>query len=408
MRYSIGMDIHRKLTTVAILDPQTGEVQQDSFPSTPEAIKSFARILTPADHIALESSTNTFAFANLLRDQGIPTVISNPLKTKLIAEGKIKTDKIDALTLAQLQASSFLPTVWLPDPHTQTRRYLSSYRSALVSMRTQTKNRLHSILHRNLISSPCSDLFGKKGRAFLEEVSLPEEERWQVDQELALLDFLERQIKAGEKKIAQDAFADPDVRLLMSIPGISEISAIGIKAAIGDIRRFLSPKKLVGYLGLHSAVYQTGKRCYYGGITKQGRSHARWLLIEASQSVVESPGPLRAFFQRLLRKKGRNVAIVAVARKMAVIIWHMLTKGEPYRYALPTLFQEKWDRLRVKATGIRRRGGSPKGAPRSSLYGTGRSGRKEKRAQEKILAQRTEEEYIAFLRSRWGNLFQGG
>jgi transposase len=401
METYVGIDIHKTFAQVALLNPATGETKEDKIAATPEAISAFAQSLPPQAHVAIESSTNSLAFANLLSQQGIPVVISNPLKTKLIAEAKIKTDKVDARTLAQLLASDFLPAVWQPDPTVQSQRHLVSYRCALVSMRTQAKNRVHSILHRNLIPYSFSDLFGKKGRAFLQDVPLPDKEKWQINQELALVDFLDVQVGQVEKEIAVEACPNSDVKLLMTIPGLSDIGALAMKSAIGEIERFRTPEKLVSYLGLNPSVHQSGQTCYYGRITKRGRSHARWLMIEAAQCIVRTPGPLKAFFQRLKRKKGHNVAIVATARKMVIILWHMLTKHEPYRYAPPLRTKEKMDRLRVKATGVRKKGGVPRGTPRSPLYGTGGASRKEKRVKDKEVAILAEAEYRDFIAKRY-------
>lgn len=400
MTRTIGLDVHKKFTEIAILTEEKGVVSRSRIPSTPKAIRAFAAGLAKTDKLALESSTNAFAFSMLLRRYVDDVTVSNPFKTRIIAEAKVKTDKVDAETLARLAAADFLPGVWEPDERTRRIRHQVAHREALSRQRTQVKNRIHSILHRNLVEYDFSDLFGKSGRAFLETAELPAFERAQLDSDLKLLDFISLRIEEAERGIAKEAHPDEYVQLLLGIPGIRFVTALGIKAAIGDASRFDGPDRLVSYLGLNPSVHQSGNSSYHGPITKRGRSHARWLLIEAAEHAAKAPGPLRAFFLRLKSKKGHNVAKVAVARKLAVVIWHMLTKKEPYYYAPPKKTEEKKAALRVLATGQRKKGGLPKGAPRPANYGTGKKGRDEQRARDYDDARAAEEEYKAFVKER--------
>jgi hypothetical protein len=176
-----------------------------------------------------------------------------------------------------------------------------------------------------------------------------------------MLDGIEAQILQADKRLAKEAVDNPAVRLLMTIPGISYTSACGLVAAIGPIERFPSPKKLTSYFGLNPKVNQSGKHCWLGSISKKGRSHARWLLVEGSERAGQRPGPLQAFYLRIRRKKGHNVAVVAVARKLACIIWHMLRTGEPYRFAPPLRTAEKLRKLELSAGLPRRKTGPKKG-----------------------------------------------
>ncbi|HEY7335740.1 MAG TPA: transposase [Bryobacteraceae bacterium] len=161
------------------------------------------------------------------------------------------------------------------------------------------------------------------------------------------------------------------VKLLMSLPGVDYQVAQALQAALGDVTRFASADKAAAYLGLVPSTHQSGDRCYHGRITKQGRSHARWMLVQAAQHLGRHPGPIGVFFRRIARKKNRNVAVVAAAHKLVVIAWHMLRNNQPYRYAQPATTQEKFARLR-RRTGVKRRGGLPKGSPRPANYGSGK------------------------------------
>jgi transposase len=382
----IGLDISKHSAEVAVLEPGSPSCKRRRFSASPAGIRAFAAKLGPEDSVALESCTNAFAFHRLLHENAGKVVVSNPLKTRVIAEAKVKTDKVDAEILARLLAADFLPPVWVPDAFTDQLRHWVNHRQGLVTQRTQAKNRVHAILHRNLVTADVSDLFGKAGRAFLAEVELPGPERKLLEADLRTIDFLDAEILAAEKALAQEVHQDEQIRRLLTIPGIALTSAVGLKAAIGDIRRFRTPANLVSYFGLNPSVYQTGLKAYTGHISRRGRSHARTVCVEAAHQLVRAPGPFHAFFLRLRRRKPYNVAITAVARKIVVLVWHMLTKNEDYRYASPALTKEKLNRLHRLATGER-----PPRAPRGSAKGA--------RHQPGIDAQNN---YEAFLRERFG------
>jgi len=302
-------------------------------------------------------------------------VVSNPLRTRAIAEAKVKTDKVDALVLAQLLRCDYLPEVWRPDAHTRRLRQVTSRRASLVHQRTAVKNRLHAVLHQRLVHAPVKDLFGSGGRRWLAQLELEELDRTFVDSELRLLEALEQEIHVMDRLLARHGFKDPRVKLLLTLLGVDVAVAQTLLAALGDLSRFRSPDHAASYLGLVPSTRQSADSCYHGPITKRGRSQARWLLVQAAQHVGTHPGPLGVFFRRLAHKKNRNVAVVATARKLVTIAWHMLTKDEPYRYALPRTTETKLSRLRVRATGQRRRTGVAPGAPRSPRYGSGQISR---------------------------------
>ena len=183
------------------------------------------------------------------------------------------------------------------------------------------------------------------------------EERETVDGCMRQTEFLDAEIAAVERLIAQDALGSPQIRRLMSVPGVNVIVAASFLAAIGDIGRFESPRKLVGYLGLDPRVRQSGNEPAKGGrISKRGSSSARWVLVEAAWSVIQQPGPLRAFFQRVSTRRGPHIAAVAVARKLTGIIWHLLTRGEDYAWVRPALHAKKLRDLELRSGEPARRG----------------------------------------------------
>jgi transposase len=312
----------------------------------------------------VEATGNAAAVAEVLAPHVGRVVIANPKQVRLIAHAKIKTDGIDAAVLAKLYASGFLPEVWVPDGRTQALRRQVARREQLVRQRTRIKNIVQSVLHAHLVP-PCphADLFGPSGRAWLARQALPEDERLAVERHLRTLDGLLADLRLVERDIAKHALEDGGVRRLMTIPGIDMVVGVGLAAAIGDVARFASAEKLVAYLGLNPSVRQSGEGpARHGRIAKQGRGHARGMLVEAAWAAARSPGPFRAFFQRVAARRGRHVAAVATARKLAVLAWRLLSRGEDYAWARPALQARKLRSLELRA------GLPPRYAQRGAAY----------------------------------------
>jgi transposase len=339
---SIGLDVHKRFAEVAILGPGERQPQRRRINVTPQALRAFAATLGPDDQVVLEATTNTWAVAELLSARAGRVVVSNPLRTRAIAAAKVKTDKVDALILAQLLAADFVPQVWVPDPATLALRREVARRTRLVRERTRLRNMIHAVLHRALVDAPHSDLFGLGGQRWLAQVPLASEDREEIAAVLRLLVPLDEEILSVERRLARRALDEAAVTLLMTIPGIAHLTALALVAVIGDVARFTRPTNLVGYLGLDPRVRQSGERpARTGAISHQGSAHARGLLVEAAHSAVRTPGPLHSFFARLRARRGAQKAIVAVARKLAVISWHVLRSGQPYRWPSTTLVRKK-------------------------------------------------------------------
>jgi transposase len=221
----------------------------------------------------------------------------------------------------------------------------------LVAARTRAKNEVHAILMRRLKGRPqISDLFGVKGRRWLGELELPVEERETLDSCLRQMEFFDREVSEVERVIALDALNWPDARRLMTVPGVNLICAASFIAAVGNPNRFLSSRKLVAYLGLDPRVKQSGEGPTRSGrISKRGSPSARWALVEAAWSAVLQPGPMHAFYERTKGRRGHGKAIVATARKLAVLFWCMLTRGEDYAHQQPSLTKKKLRRLEITA-----------------------------------------------------------
>lgn len=357
MRRVIGLDVHRTFAEAVFWEDgrlrPAGRVEM-----TRSGLEGFGRTLDKADEVVVEATGNAMAVVRVLSPYVARVIMANPLQVRAIAHARIKTDKIDAGVLAQLRAADFLPEVWLPDPATERLRRLVARRNQVVRHRTRIKNEVHAILHAHLIP-PCphADLFGGLGRTWLEKQELPEDEVAAIARHLRELDRLGEDLVVLDREIAQATAEDPSVRRLLTITGVNLTVAAGLVAAIGDVKRFSGPDKLVSYFGLNPRVRQSGLGlAQHGRISKHGRAHARAMLVEAAWAASKAPGPLRAFFLRIRAKRGHQVAAVAVARKLAVICWHLLTKETEYLWQRPALVAHKVRSMELQAGQPMRKG----------------------------------------------------
>jgi transposase len=345
----IALDVHIDFCEVAIAE-QGGVRSAGRIPTKPEEIELFARSLGAEDRVALEVTGNAWEIARLIEPHVAQVLVVSPSDTG-IRQARAKTDRLDARTLARLLAAGSLDAVWMPDRRTQVMRRRLQRRSQLVRARSRAKNEIQAVLMRCLVGrAPFTDLFGKKGRAWLGELELPCEERETVDAGIRQIEFLDQEIEAVERLIATAALESPEIKRLMTVPGVNVICAATFIAAIGDIGRFSSPRKLVGYLGLDPRVSQSGSTpATHGRISKRGSTAARHALVEASWSTIRQPGPIHAFYARVRARRGHQVAVVAAARKLACLFWCLLSREEDYAYQQPSLTQKKLRLLEIRA-----------------------------------------------------------
>jgi transposase len=371
---AIGLDVHRDFCVVAICED--GRVRSGGrVPSTPEGLRLLAESLMATDRVALEVTASCWEVARILEPFVQRVVVVSPDDTG-IASARAKTDKLDARTLAVLLWKGELDPVWMPDERCRILRRRLNRREQLVHARSRAKNEISAVLQRRLIERPpFADLFGVTGRRWLAEVQLPVEERESVDAGLRQISFLDSEIKAVEKLVAQQALSWPEIRRLMTVPGVNLICAATFLAAIGRADRFLTGRKLVAYLGLDPKVRQSGETpARSGRISKRGSASARWALVEAAWSVVKQPGPLRAFYERVRARRGHGKAIVATARKLAILFWCMLSRGEDYAHQRPALTKKKLRELELTA------GAKPRTKAAAGIWSTNRTIRDAERA----------------------------
>ena len=281
------------------------------------------------DAVVLEAGPNAWFTHDLLQPLVGEVVVVHPYHVKLISASRVKTDRIDALVLARLLAVNILPAIWVPPPHVRELRALVSHRRRLVMQRTAAKNRLHSVLHRHNLTPLTGALFSETSRKWWTSLPISHSEKLRARQDLSVVDHLNGLIAEVEAELGQlsqsEPWADP-VPFLIQLPGIGLLSAMTILGAIGDITRFPTAKKLVGYSGLGASVHASGQTHRTGGITKQGRRELRSVMVESAWIAVRTHAHWRAEFEHLEKRTGKQKAIVAIARKLLVVVWNVLSR----------------------------------------------------------------------------------
>jgi transposase len=250
---------------------------------------------------------------------------------KLIATARVKTDARDTFKLASLLAANRIPAIWVPPHAVRELRALVAHRKRLVEQRTQAGNRLQGVLHRHNLVLPPGKPFAAPQREWWLSLALPACEKLPVQQDLSLYHSLEELVKGVEAELSRLSTCDPWVKqvpFLVQLPGLGILCVLSVLAAIGDITRFPSAKHLVGSAGLGASVHDSGETHRGGRIPKEGRSDLRGVMVEAAWVAVEHHLHWKAPFERLAKPMGKQKAVVAVARKLLVAVWYVLTEQE--------------------------------------------------------------------------------
>jgi transposase len=341
------MDVHQGFCEVAIRDHDGKTRSTGRIETGRAALELFARSLDPADEVALEATGPAMEIARIISPHVGRVVVANPQEVRAISHARVKADRFDARTLADLLAAGMLSPVWVPDAQTQALRRRVARRAALVRQRTRAKNEVHATLARCLLGrSPLSDLFCEEGSAWLDVQHLSDDEQETINGCLRQIDFLDGEIAQVDRRLAEWAVASEDARRLMTIPGVGAGVAVALMAAIGEISRFSSPRQLVAYLGLDPKVRQSSDQpARHGRISKRGNAQARSVLVEAAWAAIRQPGPLRVFGERIRARRGAQIAAVAVARKLACLAWQLLTNEQDYAFARPSRVRAKLRQL---------------------------------------------------------------
>lgn len=336
----VGIDLHKHFLVIAAVDAhqqvvlKPKRINLDDFPSWAQAH------LGPSDAVVLEATGNAWYLYDLLAPLVGRCLVANPRQVKWIAAAAVKTDPHDAIRLARLLAANLVPEVWVPPVHVRELRALIAHRRQLVKQQTRLKNQLHSVLHRHHISLPQGDPFAAHNHNWWLALDLSPTERLRLQHALHTLAHIQKQLAEVEEELHRLSTQEPwkeQIPFLVQLPGFGLLTAMTVLSAIGEVTRFPTSKQLVGYAGLGAGVHDSGQCHRDKGITKQGRRELRRVLIEAAWVAVQKSPYWRQEFQRLTRRKHPNVAITAIARRLLVAVWHVLTESAADRHAVPEM-----------------------------------------------------------------------
>jgi transposase len=323
----IGIDLHRRRSQIAIID-EHGELSLSRrIVNDPD---TFRELLgdPEATHVALEATYGWEWLAELLDEAGYDVHLAHPLRTRAIAAARVKTDAVDAKTLAHLLRTGLLPEAYIAPPELRDLRELLRHRAVLTRMRTSVKNRVHALLARQGILPEQTDLFGKAGRELLTTLELPDGPRQRLDSLMSLIDDFDREIAATTREIDQRAKADERVQVLCQIRGVGPYTAMLVIAEVGEVKRFPTARHLCAWAGLAPTVRSSDNKARLGHISRQGSPALRWALTEAAQKIPTGGGPLRAQYERIAKRRGSKIAKVAVARQILTLCYYGLRDGE--------------------------------------------------------------------------------
>jgi transposase len=331
----IGLDIHKHYLVAVGVDDDLNQILGPQRVEFLNLEAWMAKTLRNTDSVVIEMTTNTWQIYDDLLPHVQSVMVVHPPHVALITRSQVMNDKIAALALARLLAKGLLVGIWVPPIDVQELRALIAQRGKMMRLSTQSKNRLHAILHRHHIPPPEGDIFHAEKQEWWLGLGLAPAEMTNMQCDLESLDFAHQQAQRIESTLKLLAANEPRATRLVHLPGINLINALTILSAIGTIDRFPSAKKLVGYSGLGGRVHESGMTSRKGGITKAGRKDLRTAMVEAAQTAAVRHPHWKAELARLQPRLGRNKAIVAIARKLLVAVWHVLSKETIDRFAEP-------------------------------------------------------------------------
>jgi transposase len=324
----IALDIHKEYVMVGAMNPAQEWVIRPKRVEMPHFRTWAANNLCAGDVVVIETTTNVWDIYDIVAPLVTRTVVAHAGAVRQIAEARVKTDTEDIKRLLRLLIADIVPEVWVPPAHVRELRGVIAYRNRLVKTGAMIRNRLHSLLHRHNLPLPAGGLCD---RGWWADQSLNALEKFQVRQELALLEKVEQsktELDGELAKMSVGATWGKQATRLLQLPGLGVIVTMTVLGAIGDIRRFEDARHLVGYAGLGAGIHQSGKERQEKGITKSGRKELRWALIEAAWKAVQMSPLWKKRYEELKQRKGSCKAIVAIARKLLVTIWYVLTREE--------------------------------------------------------------------------------
>jgi len=337
----IGLDVHKHYLVALGVDEELQVVLPLRRVELSQLESWMKKTLTRQDEVVLEMTTNTWQLYDELSAYAGTVLVVHPPHVALITRSQVMNDKIAASILARLLAKGLLVGIWVPPQEIRELRGLVAQRRKMTRLATQAKNRLHAVMQRHYLKPPAGNPFAKSNNSWWLALALGKLEKMNLQSDLETLQFAEQQEGRIRKEMTGIAAEDEEIGRLLHISGFGVITAVTVYAAIGDIGRFAEAKKLVGYAGLGARVHDSGMTTRTGKITKAGRRDLRVALVEAAHVAVNSHPHWKTELARLQPRLGYNKAIVAIARKLLVTVWHVLARKVADRFAETEKVSEK-------------------------------------------------------------------
>lgn len=331
---TIGLDLHRHRSRYVVLNQEGTVIGKQTIASTAEAFReAFGEFESGAARVAMEATGNWYWAADVFEELGLELHLANPLRVRLIAESRIKTDTVDATALAHLLQLSWLPESRITPQAMRLLRERLRYRITLVRICTGLKVRIHAILGKCGVMPPeLTDLFGKTGREWLAQVVLASEYRDNVDGYLRTLDFLDEEVGQVDTWLKVRMKPSREVRRLMDIPGIGLFGAALILAEIGDIRFFRTKRHLSSFVGVVPGARNSDQQVRVTGLKKDSNRYIRWLLAEGATKAMKVVPAWERLYNRIYagNEKRKSKARMAVMHKMICTVWRVLRTGQRF------------------------------------------------------------------------------
>ena len=327
MTIYIGLDVHKKGSVYCCQDESGEVVRAGRLAHDLEAVRELLGGCGEATRVALEATGSWQHVAAMLKSEGVEVVLSHPRRTRAIASAKVKTDAIDARTLADLLRGGLLPQAYLAPPHIQELRRLVRTRASLVETRTRFKNQVHGVLTQAGFIPPVTDAFGRAGRVWMADLALSPGDRVVVDTLLVEIDHTSQTVKQLEMELLRQLGSSREYQVLNTIPGFGPVTSATFLAEVGDVWRFKRARHLLSYLGIVPRVHSSGGKTRFGRLTKEGPPLARNVLVQAAYPAIRRSPELRELYEKTKERHGSQVARIAVARKLATQAFHILRSG---------------------------------------------------------------------------------
>jgi transposase len=337
--YKLGLDVHKRYSQVAVLDEKGSVYKREKLMHSPEILKEYLSQFPPGTPVAFETVGNWYWIAEAIEAAECEPYMAHAAKAKVMMGNVNKTDKLDAEGLGTLLYLGKLPTVWIPDAILRDERELLRTRMFLVGLRTGVKNRVHATLAKYALVLEESDIFVGQGLEHLRRLllRLPSQTRQCVEQELQLLDQLQKQIHGLEQQVHQRVRQSPGMALLMSLPGFGYVLSARVAQEMGSVERFPDAEHFASYAGCVPKVSSSGGKTRYGHLRQESNHYLKWAFIEAANVIAMQHNKptwrnkhVIQLYERTRQRKGHAIAVGAIARHLAEAAYWMLKRNQAY------------------------------------------------------------------------------